>query len=410
MELVRLNIDKKHELLKLWEVAFEEDEIFEDSLCEQFFSQLDLWHYTYGWLHKDKLVSTYMTLDVDVRIRNKVLKAHYIDGIATLPTYRRQGLVHKQMYEDAMRCREHHIPIMLVDPSRDSFYRKFGFEFAMDKYKILLDRDFFQTNALEKTGNVVKGQMDNNELKQAYQFINQWLWQHSRYNEMLWPPCYEDIKYKRDDYKLAVAHNDDGKPIGYIIYAIHNQEIVIESIRYVTLGALYVLKHYMLNIDEEISTYVLNSIPQDFPLDLFLKDIGRPEKRLKPYSCMTRMMRIVDFQVALEALIIQKPEIPICMAIEDTIIKENSGFYTLLPSGRIIRKSCECFVSSTIEDIVPLLSGLKSAETLYYNGKIRVNDVRNVEQNIYKLPRIIKVLDSILPKVTTYNADEYLAP
>ncbi len=172
----------------------------------------------------------------------------------------------------------------------------------------------------------------------------------------------------------------------------------------------YRLKHDMLDIDEEITSYTLNSMPQDFPLDLLLQDICRPEKRLYPCSCMTRMMRIVDFQTVLEQLITKKPEIPICIAIEDTIIKENNGFYTLLPSGRVIRESCEPFVSSTITDIVPLLSGLKSAEALYYNGKIRVNDIRNVGQNMYTVPSIIKTLDSILPKVTTYNADEYLAP
>ncbi|MBV1758529.1 MAG: GNAT family N-acetyltransferase [Dethiosulfatibacter sp.] len=411
MELVKLDKGFKDELLEVWKIAFEEDEGFNDELCGHFFNHENLWECAYGWIDNNKLVSTYLTLDVDVLIRNKEFKGHYIDGLATLPSHQRRGLINEQMLKDAKYCFKNNIPLMLVDPSRDSFYRKFGFEFAIDKHRIVLDKNFCSREDY-KPKYIVKADIiaENSELQQAYKDMNEWLFKNSSYNEMKWPECYEDIKFKRRDMTIAVAFGKSNKVCGYMLYSREGNNVRITSFRYRDLNAFYGLKEYMLSLDENIESFSFLSIPQDFPIDLMLKDLGRPEKKLYFGSWISRMIRIIDFKGFLEGVIEKAPKSPICIHIKDHIIAENEAFYTILPCGEVKKESSgKSDVTTTITDIVPLLTGLKSARELYYYGKLKVSENESVEQ-FQPVAEVIKQIDEILPKVTTYSADEYLAP
>ena len=411
MKLIKLNKRFKDELLEVWKVAFEEDEEFNSEICTHFFNQEDLWQYAYGWIENDRLVSTYLSIDVNVRIRNKEFQGHYIDGLATLPAYRGKGLIHKQMLNDAQQCAANNIPIMLVDPSRDSFYRKFGFEFALDKYRIAIDKSFCSSIQCSAYYRVKSGIIaDCGELQSAYKDMNEWLFKHSRYNEMKWPKCYEDIKFKREDIHIGVAFDGHNQPGGYILYSREEDHIVIESFRYLNLDAFYALKQYMMSIDEGIIKFIFISIPEDFPIELFLKDLGRPEKKMFFGSWISRMIRIIDFKGFLESLIEKTPQSPICIHIKDDVLEENEGFYTILPSGEVKKQSSGTSdLAAAITDIVPLLTGLKSAKELYYNGRLKVNGSAGIEQS-HSVPEVISEIDGLLPKVTTFSADEYLVP
>lgn len=411
MEQIKLDKRFKDEFLEVWKVAFEEDEEFENELCNHFLNQEDLWQYAYGWIDNGKLVSTYLSLDVNVLIRNKKFKGHYIDSLATLPSYRRKGLIHKQMLRDAKHCFKNNIPLMLVDPSRDSFYRKFGFEFAFDQYRVTVDRNFCSQTE-HSSSYTVKADIiaDSSELQLAYKDITECFFKHPRYNEMRWPKCYEDIKFRRKDINIAVAFDENNLPCGYILYTREENNMILESFRYLNLDAFYALKKYMISLDESINNFVFRSIPKDFPLELLIKDLGRPEKKLFFGSWISRMIRIIDFRGFLERIIEYAPKNQIYIHIIDDIIMENEGFYRILPSGEVKKESSgNIDVTATITDIVPLLTGLKSAKELYYNGKLKVSRDKTIEP-YNKIPEIITEIDRILPKVTTFSADEYLAP
>ena len=411
MKLVKLDKGYKDDLLDLWKVAFEEDEEFSSDLCTHFFNQEDLWQYAYGWIENNKLVSTYLSLDVKVLIRNKEFRGHYIDGLATLPSHRGKGLINKQMFNDAKGCFKNNIPLMLVDPSRDSFYRKFGFEFAVDQYRVTIDKNFCSKTKYNSQYSVREDALSGNrELQMAYKDMNKWLFNHSRYNEMKWPKCYEDIKFKRKDINLAVTFDNDNSPKGYILYTREDTNMIIESFRYLNLDAFYALKGHMMALDEDVSRFTFNSIPEDFPIDLFIKDLGRPEKKLFFGSWISRMIRIINLKNLLEELLETTPRSPISIHLIDDIIVENQGFYTILPSGKVEKhNSGDSDVTITIADIVPLLTGLKSAKELYYKGKLKVNGREAIVQS-YVVPEIIREIDGILPKAITFSGDEYLAP
>lgn len=408
MKFTQLDASYKKELLALWKIAFDEDEDFDDDICHAFFSHPDLWKHTYGMSDNGKLVSTYMSIPVMILIREKKFEATYIDGLATLPEYRRRGLIHQQMLDDAKRCIHNNISLMLVDPSRDSFYRKFGFEYAFDKFRISFDNTFLKDNTA--TSSTIKSsKLSDSSIQDDYKVINKWLYDNSRYNELIWAPCYEDIKFKRDDISISLAYDKDSMPSGYMLYTIEDDNMIIESFKFTSLDAFFALKSYMSQ-NNKIKQYVFKSIPQNFPLHLLVKDISRPEKRLLLTSCMTRMMRITNLEKVLERLIHNCPKAPICIYIWDDIITENSGYYTISIDRKVTKSyigNMDCKINIT--DIVPLLSGLKSAKELYYSDMLKVN-VMDVSQSRDSLPNVISELDTILSKTVTFSADEYLAP
>ncbi|MBU3127673.1 GNAT family N-acetyltransferase [Clostridium tagluense] len=413
MEIIQLNESFKKEFLKVWRDSFLDTQTFEEEFSMRFFSQEDLWNQAYGWVDEGKLISTYLSLNVKILIRKKEFSAHYIDGIATLPEYRNRGLLFTQMLNDAKRCLENNIPLMLVDPAKDSLYRKFGFEFALDKYETFIPREFlYETKDYEFSYKVSSDLLSKSQKLQCdYKEINRWLWSNSRYNEMKWPKCYEDVKFLDYEIKIVVAYEKKNKPVAYALYTIEKDKMYIKSFRYINLYGFYAIKNFIFNIDKEIVGFGLESIPEDFPLDLIITHRWAIDKFLNHRKLISRMARIIDFKGLLEKLIVASPRRAISIYIKDNMLEENTGAYIILMDGSVVKEdSTECELYATIHTFVPLLTGLKSAEELYFNGKLKVNQGQDVYQSPLLIPDVIKELSYILPKDITYNADEYLAP
>jgi predicted acetyltransferase len=413
MEIIKLNESFKMEFLKVWRDSFLDTQTFEEEFSMRFFSQEDLWNQAYGWVDHGKLISTYLSLDVKVIIRKKEFSAHYIDGIATLPEYRNKGLLFTQMLNDAKGCLENNIPLMLLDPARDSLYRKFGFEFALDKYTTFIPREFlYETKDYEFNYKVNSDFLSKNQKLQCdYKEINRWFWSNSRYNEMKWPKCYEDVKFLDYEIKVVVAYDNNNEPMAYALYTIEKDKMYIKSYRYINLYGFYAIKNFIFNIDKEIVGFDLESIPEDFPLDLLITNRWATDKFLTHRKMISRMARIIDFKGLLEKLIVDSPRRTISIYIKDDILIENTGTYVISTDGSVVKEDSRMYeVSATISDFVPLITGLKSAEELYFNGKLKVNDMQNICQSPRSVPNVIKEIDYILPKDITYNADEYLAP
>lgn len=410
MELIRINKNQREDFKKVWQIAFDDE--FSEDFCTSFFELEDLWDYAYGWVEGEKLVSTYLSLDVKVLIRNKEFSAKYIDGVATIPEYRRQGLIQNLMRQDAVDCIKKDIPIILLDPSKDSFYRKFGFEFALSKCRIRVDKEFCSKD--DKGSNfIVKKDIiaNSKELQAGYLELNKWFWENSNYSELKWPKCYEDIKFLREDINIAVAYSSSNTAIGYIIYQIEESSMVIEYFRYKNLDGFYALKNFIISDIKEVKDFVFNSVPEDFPFELMLQDVSRPEKRLVLCNWTSRMARVINLSELLNTLIEKAPQKQLSIFVKDDILKENEGYYVISTKGKVTKETeAKPDIITTINDIVPLLTGLKSAEELYRQERLKVMEDEALVKGARFIPEVIKELGDLLPKITTFSADEYLAP
>lgn len=417
MEKKKLNKSYAAEALDVWRIAFAGDEEFETDFCMKFFSQDNLWEQSNCWLDGDKLISTYFSLEVELLVRSKRLTGRYIDGLATLPEYRKKGLITKCMTDDIISCYQAQagVDLMLVDPSRDSFYRHVGFEYAVDKYEAVVNVSFFKPSD-EKTSYRIKvDTLAGKPLRKDYEALNKWLWENSRYNEMKWPASHEDVKFMRDDIYVAVTYDKGRNPQGYMLYELGGDNIYVLSIRFTCFEALDALRHHVVSMPN-LKYCKFSSIPSDFPLEAIVKEMGRPEEAIILRRSNTRMARIINFKAILEKLIVVWPNTPVMLEIKDSILPQNNTCFAILPEGKIQQfdsdkpKPEPDFITMSIANAAPLLCGMTSAAELYYSGRLVVSDCRNVSQSRHRLPEAVKKVDDMLPKITTFNADEYLVP
>ena len=414
MEKKKLDKSYAAEALDVWRIAFAGDEIFDTDFCMKFFSQDNLWEHSICWLDGGKLISTYFSLEVGLLVRNTWLSGRYIDGLATLPEYRRRGLISKCMTDDIVFCYQNGIDLMLVDPSRDSFYRHVGFEYAIDKYETSVNISYFIANDTKPECSLKVDTLAG-ELRGDYEAVNAWLWENSRYNEMKWPACYEDFKFTRDDIFIAISYDKDSKPKGYMLYELDSGNIYVLSIRFACLEALYALKHHIMTLPN-LKYCKFLSLPPDFPLELMVKDMCRPEEAVILKRDRTRMARIINFDALLKKLSVTWPDSPVLLRIKDSILPQNDAFFLISPNGEIQRFNSGGsvpaleFITMSITDAAPLLCGMTSAAELYYSGRLSTSDSQKVSQSRHDLPEIVRMIDKILPKITTFNADEYLVP
>jgi len=231
---------------------------------------------------------------------------------------------------------------------------------------------------------------------------------------MKWPDSHEYVKFWRNDINIALVYDTDSRPQGYILYELEDDKINVLSIRYTCLEALDALRHYIVVIPD-LKSCSFSSIPPDFPLEFLTQYLATPHKAIVPYRYNNRMVRVVNFGALLEKLIVVWPEVPITFKVNDTIFPQNDAYFTTLPDKKVLRFGLyesrpTAYVVLDIKATAPLLCGMTSAEELYYGGRLNVSDNPNISQSRSELPKIVEQINDMLPKVITYNADEYLAP
>lgn len=410
MELIRLSKEYKEQLRKVYNLVFED--AFGEEHCEFCLNHEDFWKQTYGWIDEERLVSTYTSIDIDVQFKKKSFKARYLDGVATLPSYRKQGLIDKMFFEDIERCKKEEIFIILLDPFKHSYYKRIGFEVSTESNSIEMDFDLLSKESKSCYYKVDMDYLkDSKKLQNDFKEINKWLWDNSPYNEMKQPPSYEETRYKHDNIHIAIVYDENSSPDGYLVYTEENRTLNIYSCRYKSLNAFYAMKKYISSYKDQVTKLKFSKVPEDFPIGLLVDDYWRINEKVTITKNLSRMMRIIDPKYVIGKLLDNHPKNKIYMKIKDELIEKNNGIYEISPNEEVekIDKSNENKYKTDIEisigDIVPLLTGRKSALELYYEGKLKVTDSDDIYHSVNHIPDIIKELDKMFCKTIAYNAE-----
>ncbi len=140
--MVRFATEKDLEFLKhTWDVCFHDPAAFIDWNFQRNFSPADTLIAESG----SQPASNMQLMPHRIRLRHTEYNINYISGVATLPEYRRQGLV-RELFSFAfpeMLRREQ--PISLLVPFDYPFYEKFG-------YKQCYEKTYYHTNHLPRRG------------------------------------------------------------------------------------------------------------------------------------------------------------------------------------------------------------------------------------------------------------------
>ena len=330
-----------------------------------------------------KIVSSLHENDYIFNFNNKSVNSKYIVGVSTDITMRNKDYMSKLLVSMLENSKKKGMPFVFLTPINPKIYRKFSFEYfsnieyynfsiaEMVNFK-LPKEDYSYIEINEENKNLYL-----NDLIKIYNF------------NMKDNFCYLERDNFYFDKILKEANSDEMKTFilyknkvasAYIIFSLYEEKIEIReclalnSISYKEILALiYGYRDYYKNINL--------ASPNNSNIEFLFDNQLNIEKIVKPFM----MMRILNPLSIFKNLKLKNSNIKIY--IEDKILKENTGLYSLnneISFSNILEEKTTYDLKIDMGDLVFLITGYFSIDELIKLGKIDIKN-KNVIKNLNKI-------------------------
>ena len=337
-----------------------------------------------------KIVSSLHENNYIFNFNNESIKSKYIVGVSSDITMRNKGYMSKLLIAMLENSKKKDMPFVFLTPINPKIYRKFGFEYFsnIEYYNFSIgelanfklpnnDYSYIEINEKNKKSylaDLIKIYNSNMEDKFCYLERDDFY-----FDKILKETSNDEMKtfilYKN---KMASA---------YIIFGLYEENIEIrecmalDSISYKEMLALiYGYRDYY-------KTVSLAS-PNNSSIEFLFENQLNIEKFIKPFM----MMRVLNPLAIFKNLKLENSNIKIY--IEDKILKENTGLYSLnneISFSNITEEKAVYDLKINIADLIFLITGYFSIDNLIKLDKVNIKN-RN----------IIKKLNKILNKKNSY--------
>jgi predicted acetyltransferase len=326
-----------------------------------------------------------------------------IAAVSAWPEHRRGGIVASILIRTLSVMKEAGQTISLLGPFSYAFYRKFGWEMAIDRKRLTLEPELFpKIDPSLAPGQVIRVGSDIALLAPIYEryacLFNGMLHRTKTWTEEL---------LERKKGHIAVYKDVQGVPQGYVHYEAKNDEFLIHELITLNHEAKLGLWRFIANHDSMVSQVVYMA-PVDEALP-YLLDNPRIKQQIEPYF----MARIVD----IEKLVEQYPFLPsvdrivkwsdnnsICLFlhIKDQYAQWNDGLWKLTVASDGSASICRVeedkqaairALSCDIQTLSSLLMGYMRASQLYEIGRLQGDGEQSQK------------LEAIVPHRSTFLSD-----
>ena len=330
-----------------------------------------------------KIVSSLHENDYIFNFNNKSVNSKYIVGVSTDITMRNKDYMSKLLVSMLENSKKKSMPFVFLTPINPIIYRKFGFEYFsnIEYYNFSVEE---LTNFKLPSNNYSYIEI-NEENKNLYLDALIKIYNSNMKDDF----CY----LERDNFyfdKILKEANSDGmktfilykdkKACAYIIFGLYEENIEIrecmalDCISYKEILALiYGYRDYYKNINL--------ASPNNSNIEFLFDNQLNIEKIVKPFM----MMRILNPLSIFKNLKLKNSNIKIY--IEDKILKENTGLYSLnneISFSNILEEKTTYDLKIDIGDLVFLITGYFSIDELIKLGKIDIKN-KNVIKNLNKI-------------------------
>ena len=330
-----------------------------------------------------KIVSSLHENDYIFNFNNKSVNSKYIVGVSTDITMRNKDYMSKLLVSMLENSKKKSMPFVFLTPINPKIYRKFSFEYFsnIEYYNFSIEElvnfklpkeDYSYIEINEENKNLYL-----NDLIKIYNF------------NMKDNFCYLERDNFYFDKILKEANSDEMKTFilyknkvasAYIIFSLYEEKIEIReclalnSISYKEILALiYGYRDYYKNINL--------ASPNNSNIEFLFDNQLNIEKIVKPFM----MMRILNPLSIFKNLKLKNSNIKIY--IEDKILKENTGLYSLnneISFSNILEEKTTYDLKIDMGDLVFLITGYFSIDELIKLGKIDIKN-KNVIKNLNKI-------------------------
>ena len=330
-----------------------------------------------------KIVSSLHENDYIFNFNNKSVNSKYIVGVSTDITMRNKGYMSKLLISMLENSKKKSMPFVFLTPINPIIYRKFGFEYFsnIEYYNFSVEE---LTNFKLPSNNYSYIEI-NEENKNLYLDALIKIYNSNMKDDF----CYLERDNFYFDKILKEANSDEMKTFilyknkvasAYIIFSLYEEKIEIReclalnSISYKEILALiYGYRDYYKNINL--------ASPNNSNIEFLFDNQLNIEKNIKPFM----MMRVLNPLAIFKNLKLENSNIKIY--IEDKILKENTGLYSLnneISFSNITEEKASYDLKIDMGDLVFLITGYFSMDELVKLGKIDIKN-KNVIKNLNKI-------------------------
>ncbi|WP_338957954.1 enhanced intracellular survival protein Eis [Fusobacterium nucleatum] len=330
-----------------------------------------------------KIVSSLHENDYIFNFNNKSVNSKYIVGVSTDITMRNKDYMSKLLVSMLENSKKKGMPFVFLTPINPKIYRKFSFEyFSNIEYYNFSIKELVNFKLPKEDYSYIEINEENknlylNDLIKIYNF------------NMKDNFCYLERDNFYFDKILKEANSDEMKTFilyknkvasAYIIFGLYEEKIEIReclalnSISYKEILALiYGYRDYYKNINL--------ASPNNSNIEFLFDNQLNIEKNIKPFM----MMRVLNPLAIFKNLKLENSNIKIY--IEDKILKENTGLYSLnneISFSNITEEKASYDLKIDMGDLVFLITGYFSIDELIKLGKIDIKN-KNVIKNLNKI-------------------------
>ena len=337
-----------------------------------------------------KIVSSLHENNYIFNFNNESIKSKYIVGVSSDITMRNKGYMSKLLISMLENSKKKDMPFVFLTPINPKIYRKFGFEYFsnIEYYNFSIeelanfklpnnDYSYVEINEKNKKSYLVDLiKIYNSNMKDKFCYLER--------DDFYFDKILKETS--SDEMKTFILYKNK-KACAYIIFGLYEENIEIrecmalDNISYKEILALiYGYRDYYRNISLASSN---NS-----NLEFLFENQLNIEKVIKPFM----MMRVLNPLAIFKNLKLENSNIKIY--IEDKILKENTGLYSLnneISFSNITEEKAVYDLKINIADLIFLITGYFSIDNLIKLDKVNIKN-RN----------IIKKLNKIFSKKNSY--------
>ena len=370
---------EKEIAIKFWKDSFKDNEeqikfYFDNIYNEKNYLVLE---------DNSKIVSSLHENDYTFNFNNESIKSKYIVGVSSDITMRNKGYMSKLLISMLENSKKKGIPFVFLTPINPKIYRKFDFEYFsnIEYYNFLVEElanfkfpkdNYSYIEINEKNKNLYLDDLIkiyNFNMKDNFCYLER---DNFYFNKIL-------KEVNSDEMKTFILYKNKVAS-AYIIFGLYEENIEIrecmalDSISYKEILALiYGYRDYYKN--------VTLASPNSSNIEFLFDNQLNIEKIIKPFM----MMRLLNPLSIFKNLKLENSSIKIY--IEDKILKENTGLYSLnneISFSNILEEKTTYDLKIDMGDLVFLITGYFSIDELIKLGKIDIKN-KNVIKNLNKI-------------------------
>lgn len=364
-------MEKRKLARKIWEDCFR-DSIEETNFYFENIFQEENWKY---YEEENQVLASLHENFCSILLQGNRYSYPYFVGVATQAEHRGKSYMTKLLFQEFKNLKAKGVDFCFLTPINSSLYRSFGFEYfsALEEYSFSMDclKNFSREKGLE----IVELTKEN---------IEQYTDSLSKIYSICMLPYFSSFERKKEDFRRILEEVKLSEGKGYLFF--QNQRAAAYVFFYPEKNSFVLRECLSTNPKSYESIFfffkgfrdyydrILMQSPENLHLEFFLPNQTEVEKKFLPFM----MGRILSPKLFLQKCKFQAPQIRIF--IEDPVLVENTGFYTLNEEVSFSQLPQEEYdFSIGIRELVPLCFGFFSFQDLLYLGKIKLHSVEQLE-------------------------------